>query len=320
MEASTVELITRLGLLDEMSRLVVSLGQWIDRADQEIREALRWQFDESSKRYRPLTLFACNAAANPGPTPESTVRTALALEMFHNAALIVDDIVDRSSLRRRKATLRARYGDLHALMVAGAIVADAYAVLAKNSGRNEQDVRGDVTLLSELMRRLAVAECAQWRRRRLPLGVADWMDIAREDTGSMFEICARLGARDPGYRQFGRELGVLYHGCDDVADMRGSVALGGGGDEDLRDGILTLPAALAIRDNSVRDVFCKPKRTRKDLAFLRKAFSAVLPEAERVLDRIAESAVRAARQCTAEPAHLILLISYTRRLSGGVET
>ena len=51
-------------------------------------------------------------------------------------------------------------------------------------------------------------------------------------------------------RQFGHLLGVLYHGCDDVADVRGSAALGGGGAEDLRDGILTLPAALAVRSSA----------------------------------------------------------------------
>jgi hypothetical protein len=52
-----------------------------------------------------------------------------------------------------------------------------------------------------------------------------------------------------------RPLGMLYHGCDDVADVRELPRLGGGGDEDLFDSILALPAALAIEsDASIRAV------------------------------------------------------------------
>ena len=101
-------------------------------------------------------------------------------------------------------------------------------------------VRLNVQLLSELVKRLGVAEVMQWRLRRQPLGVEDWRKIAGEDTGSMFEVCACLGTRSDQLRRFGALLGMLYHGCDDVGDVRGAVALGGGGKEDLRDGILTL--------------------------------------------------------------------------------
>ena len=63
----------------------------------------------------------------------------------------------------------------------------------------------------------------------------------------MFEICARLGTRDDRLRRYGLLLGTLYHGCDDVADVRGTTALGGGSEKDIVDGILTLPAAVAMR-------------------------------------------------------------------------
>lgn len=84
-----------------------------------------------------------------------------------------------------------------------------------------------------------------------PLGIEDWRQIASEDTGSMFEICACLGGGDERLRRFGQLLGLLYHGCDDVADVKGLEALGGGGDDDICDGILTLPASIAIRDPHV---------------------------------------------------------------------
>ena len=37
----------------------------------------------------------------------------------------------------------------------------------------------------------------------------------------MFEICACPGDRPGGLRRFGGLLGMVYHGCDDVGDVRG---------------------------------------------------------------------------------------------------
>jgi geranylgeranyl pyrophosphate synthase len=177
-------------------------------------------------------------------------------------------------------------------------------------------VAGDpytVRLLAELMQRLGVAECLQWRLRRQPLGVEDWREIAGEDTGSMFEICARLGTRDDRLRKYGRLLGMLYHGCDDVGDVRGLAALGGGGDEDVRDGILTLPAALAIRDPETAFLFRNPGP--RGAPELMRRMTASLPEAEAYLDSIAEEAREQAIANSERPQPLLALIEHTRALS-----
>jgi len=73
-----------------------------------------------------------------------------------------------------RPTLHERFGELSALMTAGYIVADGYARLAR-------DLQA-IELFSELLKRLGVAECIQWRLRRTPLGVEDWRKIAAEDT------------------------------------------------------------------------------------------------------------------------------------------
>jgi hypothetical protein len=153
----------------------------------------------------------------------------------------------------------------------------------------------------------------QWRLRRRPLGIEDWRKIAGEDTGSMFEVCACLGDRSGRLRTFGGLLGLLYHGCDDVGDVKGLAALGGGGEEDLRDGILTLPAALAIRDPAAAKLFCDPEGG--NLAELGRHFVAKLPEAEAYLDQIAEEGRTEARSFAVDPAPLIALIEQTRQLS-----
>ena len=115
-----------------------------------------------------------------------------------------------------------------------------------------------VRLLAELMQRLGAAECLQWRLRRQPMGVEDWRGDRRRGHGlDVRDLRATRHARRPA-REYGQLLGMLYHGCDDVADVRGTVALGGGSEKDIIDGILTLPAAIAIRDPGHRDLFRTP--------------------------------------------------------------
>lgn len=106
---------------------------------------------------------------------------------------------------------------------------------------------------------------------------------------------------------------MLYHGCDDVADVKGVEALGGGGDDDIRDGILTLPAAIAIRNPETARMFCNPEqRKRKEL---RLALQAALPEAEQILDELAAQARHEASKNAPHPRDLLALVDYTRGLS-----
>ena len=309
-----------LGLAPQMAQLRKTIEAWAQQTHPEMHEAMAWQFGAGSKYFRPLTLFSCHRAMSAAPITRGLIHAALAVEMVHNVSLIVDDIVDRSPTRRGKDTMHKKFGELQAYMVSGYIVADGYEVVCDPASYEpgEHDpalVRLNVRLLSELLKRLGVAECMQWRLRRQPLGVEDWRLIAGEDTGSMFEVCACLGTRSEALRQFGRLLGMVYHGCDDVGDVRGAQALGGGGVEDVRDGILTLPAALAIRNPQIRKLFCKPQPTDAELALLTRANADQLDEAESVLDDIARQAVEQARRHALKPEPLVALVEHTRRLS-----
>ena len=306
-DTTTSAIITDLGFDAEIDRLRAVLTEWAGRSNPEMRAMLDWQFVARSKYFRPLTIFACRRAISDAPIPDSLIRSAAVLEMMHNVSLIIDDILDQSPERRGKPTLHHQFGLLPALMASGYIVADGYAMSAQDPY--------DIALFSDLLKRLGAAECLQWRLRRQPLGVEDWLKIASEDTGSMFETCACLATRDEGLRHYGHLLGVLYHGCDDVGDVKGLESLGGGGEEDLRDGILTLPASLAIRDPQIRALFCKPDPTPDDLARISLAMRAQLPAAEDRLDELAAEAKWEARKHTANPDTLMALVDYTRELS-----
>jgi geranylgeranyl diphosphate synthase type I len=294
-----------LGLTDDVDALRELLAAWIEDCDPEVREMVRRQLSGRAKYFRPVTLFACHAAMEEPRHSEELLRAAAAVELIHNVSLIVDDILDRSRYRRGILALHCRYGFLPALMSAGYMGFAASRLVASDAY--------SVRLIAELMQRLGVAECVQWRLRRHPLGVEDWRALAGEDTGSMFEICARLGTRDDCLRKFGRLLGMLYHGCDDVADVRGTTALGGGSESDIVEGILTLPAAIAIRDPAAAVMF---RNAGRDIyGEMAERQRAALPEAEAYLDTLQAEAEAEAIANAAHPERLLDLVRHTRTLS-----
>ena len=303
---SSDDVIAALGGQGDVTALRERIDRWLDGVDAELRESLAWAFAGTPKHFRPLTLFACRRALGDTVTPD-TIELAFAMELMHNMSLIIDDVLDGSGERRGIATVQRRFGPLPALMASGYLVADAFDAFAHDPFA--------IRHLAELLRRLGAAECLQWRLRRQPLGVADWQRIAGEDTGSMFEICAVLGGRSERLRRYGHQLGVLYHGCDDVGDQRGLEALGGGGEEDVRDGILTLPAALAIRDPAIRALFAVDDDDPDRHAVLAAACRAQLDDAEAELDRIAAAARAEAREFAADPEPLLALVEQVRQLS-----
>ena len=190
----TGDLLADLEMHHYLEELKKGIADWIDTCDPEMHDMLRWQLlANSSKYFRPLTIFACHSAMDIEEIREEKMRAAVALELFHNVSLIIDDILDRSRFRRGKLTLHCRFGLLPALMASGFITAEGFNMV------REDDF--SIARLAELMNRLGVAECVQWRLRRQPLGVEDWRHIAGEDTGSMFEVCACLGTRNNQLRK-----------------------------------------------------------------------------------------------------------------------
>lgn len=294
-----------LGLTGDLERMREVMVGWIERCDPEVREMVRRQLEGRAKHFRPATLLACHRSVTARPPTSRVLRAAVAVELIHNVSLIVDDILDRSRYRRGILSLHCRYGFLPALMTAGYVGFSATELVASDAHA--------VRLVAELMQRLGSAECFQWRVRRQPLGVEGWRLVAGADTGSMFEICARLGTRDDRLARYGRLLGILYHGCDDVADVRGTAALGGGSEKDIADGILTLPAAIATRDPATAVLFrnAGPGSESRIAERLRAA----LPEAEAHLDRLAGEAAAEAVANAPHPERLLELVRHTRALS-----
>ncbi|MER5970995.1 polyprenyl synthetase family protein [Streptomyces sp. NPDC002055] len=84
--------------------------------DQETREALAELREfalRGGKRIRPLFCYWGWRGAGGAPDDPGVVAAAAALELFHTAALIHDDLIDRSDLRRGRPTMHVAMSRRH---------------------------------------------------------------------------------------------------------------------------------------------------------------------------------------------------------------
>lgn len=291
-------------VVEDVRALRRFLDEWIESCDHEMRAMVRYQLTDRSKLFRPVTVFACHRAVSGEPMGH-LLPVCAAVELLHQYATVMDDIIDRDRYRRGKLALHHRFGTLPALMTGAYLSFSAAGFVAEDPYATR--------VFAALGKRVAAVECQQWRLRRQPFGIAVWRGIAGEDTGAMFESAARVATRDERLVRYAHLLGIVYHGCDDIADLRGTLALGAHSDQDVRDRILTLPAAIALRAPDTARLFAESGPDADDELLTR--LKAALPQAEKILDGIASEAEVEARQNAPKPKGLVRLVEFTRELS-----
>lgn len=202
------------------------------------------------KGLRPAICFA--ACRGVGGTTAQALRTATALELFHNAFLTHDDVEDVSEFRRGGATLFQEHGVPAAINAGDATNVLALGMLLDNVA--SLGVRKALLLLREVerMARESVEgqamELAWIRREVFDLTDDDYVRMAYKKT-CWYTVIAplRLGVicgAPPGadaplddellpLLELGHFAGIAFQICDDLLNLEGDPALYGkerGGD------------------------------------------------------------------------------------------
>ena len=88
----------------------------------KLREACEYALTNGGKRFRPILLMMTAKAANGSV---DVGYAALAVELFHTASLVADDLpcMDNDDMRRDKPSLHKVYGEGVALLVTYALIA-----------------------------------------------------------------------------------------------------------------------------------------------------------------------------------------------------
>ncbi|MDP3069127.1 MAG: polyprenyl synthetase family protein [Opitutaceae bacterium] len=237
-----------------------SLELIMGKSEGETERIGREWLGRAGKRWRPF-LTAATYQAMSGSTgaalPDDLRKVAVAVECFHKASLIHDDIEDNDTLRYGEKTLHEQYGTAVALNVGDLLIGEGYRLLAACKVSAEQRVRM-LQVAAEGQRQLCRGQGAElcWARRPQPLRPNEVLDIFRRKTAPAFEVALRLGALYAGViahddvsetiGRYSEALGIAYQIRDDLND------LGFGGEtndiEGLRPSLL-----LAIAHEKAKD-------------------------------------------------------------------
>jgi geranylgeranyl pyrophosphate synthase len=234
---TTTDLSRRLNL----EALKDRVSTWLSRGSLEAvfaqsgteteRVAIEWMA-KAGKRWRPFLTACVFEALSDEQTDvsEDTLRkAAVAVECFHKASLIHDDIEDGDSKRYGQQTLHEEYGVPVALNIGDLLLGEGYRLLI------ELDVAADVKtkLLDAAVqghRTLCLGQGSElaWARNPGPLKVEEVLHIFRQKTSPAFEVALSLGAILAGadgqitgvLSNYSDALGTAYQIHDDLEDLR----------------------------------------------------------------------------------------------------
>lgn len=270
---------------DRVDRLIDS---FIDQAEAamndldplavEVCAPIRSLVRSGGKRLRPC-LVHCGlhvALATQDAQVGSTVmhdaaHAAAAVEMLHTFALLHDDVMDRSALRRGRPTAHVHYANLHtesgstgdadwfgasAAILAGDLAFVWADELLDRMRCNAETARRVRTIYSQLRNEVIAGQYLDMRlagpaaNDQQALTVA-LLKSARYTVTRPLEIGAALGGADEAVfdalRRYGDAIGVAFQLRDDVLGVYGdSAATGKGGSEDLRSGKSSLLLVRAL--------------------------------------------------------------------------
>lgn len=200
----------------------------------ETETLARAELTRAGKRWRPfLTVCAHQALQDDphAPPPDALRKVAVAVECFHKASLVHDDIEDGDARRYGEPTAHAAHGIPAALNVGDFLIGEGYRLLAESDFAPE--IRAGMTAIAARGHRtlcLGQGEELAWARSPRPLGSQQVLQIFRQKTAPAFGVALELGAAcaraEPEVfdrlRAYSDALGVAYQIRDDLDDFEPS--------------------------------------------------------------------------------------------------
>ena len=209
-----------------------SLEILLGSAENPAEKAARDWLMRAGKRWRPfLSVAVWRALADPNkPITPDLKKIAIAIECFHKASLIHDDIEDGDAVRYGQKTLHAEYGIPVALNAGDLLIGEGYRLLA--SCHLPATTKCEMLrVAAEAQRELCRGQGAEleWNRAPSPLTPLQVIDIFRRKTAPAFEVALRLGALAANRHDecqevigaFSSALGIAYQIRDDLSDFDG---------------------------------------------------------------------------------------------------
>lgn len=226
-----------------------------------IPEVASHLISSGGKRLRPMLTLAF--AQLSGYSGDGGIRLAASVEFMHTATLLHDDVVDESDMRRGKMAARMLWGNEASVLVGDFLLGQAFKMMVEVGSLPALDVLASAAAV--------IAEGEVWQlsaAKNLSTDEKTYLGVVQAKTAALFAaaaevgpILAGLGERErAAARTYGDALGIAFQLVDDALDYGGAAELlGKNVGDDFREGKITLPIVLALReaDTAERDFWSR---------------------------------------------------------------
>ena len=203
----------------ELAQFEAFFAQTLKSDTEPMDSIMHYVLDTKGKRLRPILVLLC--AKLFGEVNEQTLRAATFVEMIHSATLLHDDVVDDADQRRNKASVKAQFGNLSAVLSGDYLLAKAMLLLTEPDDR---------AILQEMLRTTAAMSEGELMQNLSICGDADgdneYIDIITRKSALLMQSCCAAGALSVNttaeevqqIADFGLNFGILFQLRDDLLD------------------------------------------------------------------------------------------------------
>ena len=206
-------------IADELKQFEAFFAQTLKSDTEPMDSIMRYVIDTHGKRLRPILVLL--GAKLFGDVNKQTLRAATFVEMVHSATLLHDDVVDDADQRRNKASVKAQFGNLSAVLAGDYLLAKAMLLLTEPDDRAIlQEMLRTTAAMSEgeLMQDLSICEDTD--------GDNEYLEIITRKTALLMRSCCAAGALSVNataeqvqqISDFGLNFGILFQLRDDILD------------------------------------------------------------------------------------------------------
>lgn len=248
MSKSAIEIL-RQHLASELDAMNDIIRTSLSTTDPLMGKVVEHYLRTKGKQIRPLLVLL--SAKMFGEINDTTLHSAAALEMLHNASLIHDDVVDSSDYRRGTSTLNRDFDNRIAVLVGDFFVSTALGEAIKT-----KDMKAVVSV-AELGKELSLGEIDQISNARdRSIDESRYFEVIGKKTASLFMKCVKMGAQSvDAYEneinravEYGRLLGLCFQIKDDIFDYYEDKEVGKPTGNDLRENKISLPLIYAVNN------------------------------------------------------------------------
>ncbi len=241
-------------ILAEMQLFGKTFADSLSTDNPMLESVNEYVLQKSGKQLRPMMVVL--SAKLCGEVNQSTIDSALSLELLHTASLIHDDVVDDTLERRGKPSINARWTNKIAILSGDYILSKSLSCAVKT---NNLPV---LKAIANIGMQLSDGELLQLVNARISAeSEENYYTIIRKKTALLFSTCTEVGGLSVNanqeallhLRNFGEYLGICFQIKDDIFDYSPDIQIGKPTGNDIRDGKVTLPLIYGLLNTTGAD-------------------------------------------------------------------